>query len=116
MDAKFFVGHLQYSRWATFANLDAAGKLTEDELHRRMGDSFQGVLGTLIHMFRADRVWLERLRGHGGAPMIPPGETFTLAELRDLWGKLFDDYEKEIGGYREEDLKAEIRFMSVVKQ
>jgi uncharacterized damage-inducible protein DinB len=116
MDAKFFVGHVQYSRWATLANLDAAAKLTEDELHRPMGDSFKGVLGTLVHTFRADRVWLNRLKGDVKAPMIPKGESFTFAELREAWTKVLEELESVIGGFSEEDLAADIRFFSVVKQ
>ncbi len=114
MDSKFFVGHVQYSRWATFANLDAASKLTNEELNRPMGDSFKGVLGTLVHMFRADRVWLARLKGDARAPMIPPDETFTLAELRQQWTVIFDELESLAASLSEEDLKADIRFVSVV--
>lgn len=114
MDAKFFVGHVQYSRAATFADLEAASQLTNDELNRQLGDSFKGVLGTFVHVFRADRVWLARLKGDSSALMIPPGETFTLEQLKAEWTKIFDELESVIGGYSEADLAAEIRFLSVV--
>ena len=116
MDAKFFVGHLQYTRWATMANLDAVANLTKDELNRPLGDSFKGVLGTLIHMYRADRVWLARMKGDTRAPMIPQGETFTFGELREKWPALWDEFESLVAGYSGQDLESEIRFFSVVKK
>ena len=54
---------LDYTYWASDRLLDAARPLSEDELTRDLGNSFGGVLGTLVHIFQGDRVWLSRVSG-----------------------------------------------------
>ena len=34
-----------------------------EELSRDLGNSQGGVLGTLVHIYQADRIWLSRLKG-----------------------------------------------------
>jgi uncharacterized damage-inducible protein DinB len=55
--------HLEYSAWATNRLLDAVASLSHDELTRDFGTSDRTLLGTLAHVFGADRVWLLRVTG-----------------------------------------------------
>ena len=55
--------HLDYSSWASQRLLDAAAKLSEEELARDFKTSDKSVAGTLAHAFAADRIWLERIQG-----------------------------------------------------
>ena len=41
--------------------LDAARQLSPEELNRDFQTADKSVLGTLVHVFAADRVWLRRL-------------------------------------------------------
>ena len=63
IDKEFLALQLDYSRWASERTLHAARPLSQEELARDLGDSYKGVLGTLSHIFQADRIWLSRLRG-----------------------------------------------------
>ncbi len=58
--------HIAYTTWATRRLLEAAAKLTPDELNRHFGTADGSVLGSLYHVFGADSVWLSRL--HGTSP------------------------------------------------
>ena len=56
--------------------MEAAGGLTQEELTRDFGTADKSVLGTLVHVFGADRIWLARLKGE-------PANTFlTEADYR----------------------------------
>ncbi len=55
--------HLDYTAWATRRLLDAAVALTPEEWTRDFGTADRSVLGTLTHVFGADRIWLARIRG-----------------------------------------------------
>ena len=61
--------HIDYTVWATLRVLDAAGKLSSDQLVRDFGTADKSVPGTLVHIFRAERVWLGRIQV--GSPILP---------------------------------------------
>jgi uncharacterized damage-inducible protein DinB len=42
----------------------------------------------MLHIYGADRVWLSRLVGRPRSAMFDPGESWTLASLREAWREL----------------------------
>ena len=72
-----------YTEWANNLALDAAEKLTPEQLLRDVGISHKSILGTLAHMAGAEWIWLERW--HGRSPM---GDSvwaqWTAAECKDV--------------------------------
>jgi uncharacterized damage-inducible protein DinB len=52
--------HISYSGWASRRLLDAAVALPEEQRHREFGVSHKSLLGTLEHIFLADRIWFAR--------------------------------------------------------
>lgn len=84
--------HLRYTTWATNRLLEAASNLSSEERERDFGTADKSVLGTLVHLFAADRVWLARI--HGGPPdhfSLPRG--YDLARLSSEWAELFGRWE-----------------------
>jgi uncharacterized damage-inducible protein DinB len=76
--------HLEYSAWASTRLMDAASKLAPDELTRDFGTADKSVIGTLVHVFGADRIWLARVRGEGAGEF--PGPLYhDLAVIRSEW-------------------------------
>ncbi len=72
-----------YNRWANRLVYDAAGALSEDELHRDTGAFFGSIFGTLSHLLTADRVWLNRFTGEGPRPAALDERPYsTFPELR----------------------------------
>lgn len=69
--------HLDYTTWATARLLDAAAELSTEELSRDFGTADRSVVGTLAHIFAADRVWICRIQGK-------PPVRFITDEDRDL--------------------------------
>jgi uncharacterized damage-inducible protein DinB len=76
--------HLDYTQWASQRLLDVAAELTPDELNRDFGTSEHSVLGTLVHIFGADRIWLWRLTGGTNPGFISDADR-SLAVLQSDW-------------------------------
>lgn len=78
---------LDYSAWATERLLGAAASLSLEELTRDFQTADKSVLGTLAHIFAADRLWLSRVLGQPPAAFITP-EDRALALLLAEWPAL----------------------------
>jgi len=78
---------LAYSAWASARLITAASQLTAEELTRDFGTADRNVIGTLAHIFGADRIWLGRVHGEGPGQM-PGAEYHDLARLRSEWPAL----------------------------
>ena len=70
-----------FGRWANRTILESVAALTPEEYARPIGGSFGSVRGTLVHLYGADWVWLERFLGRSPRAM-PEGD--NLAELEEL--------------------------------
>ena len=53
--------HVHYTQWATNRLLKAAEPLRRDELTRDFGTADKSILGTFVHLYRANRTWLQRV-------------------------------------------------------
>ena len=85
MDVKTLKQHLAYSAWASERLVEAAAKLSEAELTRDFGTADKSVLGTLVHVFAADRVWLARVRGNVPARFIDVDRDMKMSVLETDW-------------------------------
>jgi uncharacterized damage-inducible protein DinB len=74
---------IDYSKWATDRVLAAAAKLTPEELVQDFKTSDKSVLGTLIHCYRAERIWLNRLQNKKVDFKVDGDDTFTA--LQQSW-------------------------------
>jgi uncharacterized damage-inducible protein DinB len=79
--------HIDYTAWASERVVKAAGELTEEELTRDFGTADGSVLGTLVHTFAADRIWLWRLAG-GSQPGFINDADRHLSVLQTDWPAL----------------------------
>jgi len=67
-----------YNEWANKHVLEAASKLSEEELRRELGASYGSAAGSLGHLAGAQIVWLARWRG------LPPEDVASLYEQLTL--------------------------------
>src|SRR5262249_36466124 len=68
--------HLDYSAWATARLLEAAAALSAEERERDFATADKSVLGTLVHTFAGDRVWLARVQGKQQQFITPQDRDF----------------------------------------
>ncbi len=80
--------HIDYTTWASARLVDAAGQLTPDELTRDFSTADKSVLGTLVHVFAADRIWMARIAGDPPAKFIEPERDMHLSVLQNVWPPL----------------------------
>jgi len=59
-----------YNVWANNRTLDSCAALSEEQFTRDLSSSFRSVRDTLVHIYGAEWVWLERWHGRspGGLP------------------------------------------------
>ena len=95
--------HLAYTTWAANRLLEAAAQLTPEELARDFGTSDKSVVGTLAHVFAADRIWISRVKGRPPAKFITP-EDRDLAVLQREWPKVLAEWKEWAAGATDESL------------
>jgi uncharacterized damage-inducible protein DinB len=82
----------EYSLWASMKILEAVERLPVEVIEKDRGSSFGGILGTLTHVFQADRVWWRRFNGEALVTLMQPGETFDLARLKTEWPVVLGEF------------------------
>lgn len=101
-----------YGRWANRTILESVAALTPEEYARPVGGSFGSVRGTLVHLYGADWVWLERL--HGRSPRaLPEGDDLaSLDELARKWSAVEASQDAYIAGLTPERLTEPLSYIS----
>ena len=105
--------HFDYSKHAARLLLETCSKLTTQELEQDRKSSHGGILGTLQHIFYADRVWLSRFRG---APVAfrNEGENQSLAELSESWPPILDSFKDYIQSTSQPTLMEDFTYTNLV--
>lgn len=114
MDRQFFRDHFAYSRYATNLLLDACRRLGPEELHRCNFTPFKSLFGTLMHIFQADRIWLERVQGIHKPFGREEDASLTLDELGIAWNALYDGWDEWLTGAG--DFDGTLVFPSVLRK
>jgi len=85
---------LDYHYWARDRVLDAAERLTPEQLTRDLGNSFPSVRDTLVHLFSADWVWCARWEGESPQDVLDPTTFPDVASIRAAW----KEHEQKVRG------------------
>ena len=81
--------HLEYTTWANKRLVDTAAALSPEELTRDFQTADHSVLGTLAHVYAADRVWLARVTNATPGPFITDADR-SLSVLVHDWPALLE--------------------------
>jgi len=81
------LNHLAYGAWASRRLVDKAAQLPPEELTRDFQTADRSVLGTLAHVFAADRIWLARVTGAVPTALISDADR-QLSVLQKDWPEL----------------------------
>src|SRR6476661_6504082 len=110
------IRHLfDYTEWANGLALDAAAKLSDEDLRRDVGISHHSILGTLTHMAGAEWIWLERWHGRSPAGTSAWAQWTTaqckdLQTLRDKWRAIIGLRRSYLAKLNDADLPVELAF------
>jgi uncharacterized damage-inducible protein DinB len=101
--------HLAYTTWASQRLVDAAARLSPEELTRDFQTADGSVLRTLAHVFAADRVWLARLTQAPISEFISEAD-YSLAVLQNDWPALLDRWRQWAAGLTDESAQAIVAY------
>ena len=110
------INHLfKYTEWANELAVDAAAKLSEENLRRDVGVSHRSIFGTLLHMAGAEWIWLERWNGRSPAKDEAWMQWTTqscadLSVLRDRWSEVVDRRWKYVSELDDAQLSRDLAF------
>ncbi|HWX55514.1 MAG TPA: DinB family protein [Verrucomicrobiae bacterium] len=98
--------HLNYTAWASGKLVQAASALSPEELVRDFHTSDRSVLGTLVHVYAADRAWFGRVQGTAPAQFLDPDKDMHLSVLQTDWPPLYAQWKQWAAGLTDESLPA----------
>lgn len=110
------IKHLfDYTEWANGLAMNAAAKLSDENLRSDTGISHGSIFGTLLHMAGAEWIWLERWHGRSPAGKeawsLWKTESCTdLATLNERWRDVIDRRALFLSELDESRLKADLPF------
>ena len=95
----------EYNEWANNHILNASSELSEEELKRSQGASFDSIRGNLAHTVGAQIIWLGRWSGQKSDALALLGSGPGLEPVRRAYEMSHAELRQFIGSLGEEDLK-----------
>jgi len=110
MDLKDFRTLYDFNSWANHRTLETCAALTPEQFTHDLKSSFASVRDTLVHIFGAEWVWLQRWQGHipGGLP--PAADYPDFASVKRRWAEVERDLMGYIGALTPEAIDRRIQF------
>jgi uncharacterized damage-inducible protein DinB len=110
VSAEVLRSQIGYTAWASGLLVEAAGGLlTQEELTRDFGTADKSVLGTLVHVFGADRLWLARLKGEPPAAYLTEAD-YRFPVLQNDWPALYKRWKDWAAGLTGEAAGEEVSY------
>jgi uncharacterized damage-inducible protein DinB len=110
------IRHLfDYTEWANDLAIEAASKLSDENLMRDFGISHKSIFGTLVHMAGAEWIWSERWNGRSPAKAEAWSTWSTesccdVVTLKLRWHELVNSRAQFMSQLDEERLLTELAF------
>ena len=98
-----------YNYWANKRYLAVAETLTEEQLFRKQGHSWDSVQAVLVHMMSSERMWPQRWRGEKGS-FLDSQDFPTIASVREYWVDVEKNMRAFIAEQTEESLLRDITY------
>jgi uncharacterized damage-inducible protein DinB len=95
-----------YDKWATIRMLGAVAGLKEEQYIKDLGSSFGGIRGTLVHIYGADRLWLDRWKGQSPQALINEAEIPSFGRLRERWEGFRRELDEFLAALTDEKIQA----------
>ncbi len=110
MDLKDYLIILyDYNYWANQRFLAVAETLSEEQLFRKQGHSWDSVQAVLVHMMSSERMWPQRWRGEMGT-FLDPKDFPSVASVRGYWVEVEKDMRAFIAEQTGQSLLREVTY------
>src|SRR5262245_1276972 len=104
--------HVRYTAWATDRLVKAAAQLTPDELTADHGSANKSVLGTLVHVFGADRLWLSRVVGTPRTSLLDDDES-RFETLQIAWPAVLEQWDAHLAAQSDASVAEDVLYKSL---
>ena len=98
-----------YNYWANKRYLAVAETLTEEQLLRKQGHSWDSVHAVFVHMMSSERMWPQRWRGEQGT-FLDAKDFTTIASIREYWVEVEQNMRAFIAEQSEQSLLREVTY------
>jgi len=110
MELKSYLEQLyRYNYWANKRYLVVAESLTDEQLFRKQGHSWDNIHAVFVHMMSSERMWTQRWRREKGE-FLNPKDFPSVADIREYWVGVEKDLHSVISGQTEESLLRDIAY------
>lgn len=99
-----------YTCWANQRYLKVAEGLSDEQLHRRQGHSWDSVHAVLVHVLSSETVWLRRWQGESPKAHFDPNTFPTLVALEERWTQAEKDLRAFVALQTDSSLQAPIPY------
>lgn len=99
----------EYNYWANKRYLAVAETLTEEQLFRKQGHSWDSVLAVLVHMMSSERMWPQRWRGET-ASFLNSRDFPSILSVREYWVDVEMNMRTFISEQTEESLQRQVTY------
>ena len=110
MDLKNYLVELyEYNYWANKRYLAVAETLSEEQLFRKQGHSWDSVHAIFVHIMSSERMWQQRWHGESGA-FLDPKDFPTAASIREYWVEVENNMRNFIAEQTEPSLLSKVTY------
>ena len=99
--------HIAYNQWAIRRLLKACEALMPDQIERDFGTADKSIGGTMLHIHRSERMWLQRILGESQA-YRQADDSFSTAV--HAWPALHERWRAWISGLSDDQVTAVIEY------
>jgi uncharacterized damage-inducible protein DinB len=102
-----------YNSWANRRTREACAPLTSEQFRRNIESSFASVRDTLVHLFSAEWVWLERWLGRSPEAFPKAADFPDFASVERRWAEIEREQAGFLAALKPEDLERTLRFKAM---
>lgn len=99
-----------YSAWANGRILDTAARLTQEQLTRKIGASFDSIRDTIVHTMSGQWIWLARWQSLSPERMLDPAAFADIPAIRRRWEQIEAETQAFLAKLAEADLDRLIEY------
>ena len=104
---------VHYNYWARDRMLDSVAKLTPEQYLKPMGNSFDSIRDTVVHIYGAEWIWFTRFKGENPAGLPKASGFPDLATLRAAWADVEAGWRSLVANLDDDDIDTVISFKTM---
>ena len=103
----------EYNSWANQRSLEVVEALSSEQFVKPLGSSFSSVRDTLVHIYSAEWIWLERFQGRVATTHIETEQFSEMGHLRAAWHEHETKLLAFVNRLRQEDLNGIHEYVTI---